>query len=152
MPSAADIGRTFAPVTAVVEAGRYDFFLKVTGEGNPIFRSDEAARAAGFRGRPVPPTYLFCLELMDTPNPFGFLDELGIDIAHLLHAEQRFDYRSPPCIGDAVTFRTRVADVFEKKGGALTFAILDTEASAAGLGTLASLRKTLVVRRPEATA
>ena len=152
MPSAADIGRTFAPVTAIVEAGRYDFFLKATGEENPVFRSDAAARAAGYRARPVPPTYLFCLEMMDAPDPFAFLRELGIDLAHLLHGEQRFDYHAPACVGDAVTFRTRVADVFEKKGGALTFAVLDTRAETAGIGDLASLRKTLVVRRPDAAA
>jgi hypothetical protein len=150
VPTPGDIGRTFAPVTAKVEAGRFDFFLKTTGETNPLYRSEAAARSAGYRGRPVPPTYLFCLEMMDAPNPFAFLEELGIDLAHLLHAEQRFDYRAPACVGDSVTFLTRVTDVFEKKGGALTFTVLETSASAEGVGPVATLRKTLVVREPEA--
>ena len=100
----------------------------------------------------MPPTYLFCLEMTDTPDPFAFLRDLGIDLGHLLHAEQRFEFRRLACVGDVVTFSTEVTDVFEKRGGALTFAVLDTEAAGAGLGTLATLRKTLVVRRPGAVS
>ena len=59
------IGREFTPVTAHVEPGRLRFFAKAIGETNPVYRDAEAAAAAGYAALPVPPTYLFCLEMMD---------------------------------------------------------------------------------------
>ena len=64
------VGREFTPVTARVEPGRLRFFLNTLGEGNPVYRDEKAARAAGFSASPVPPTYLFCLEMMDATEPF----------------------------------------------------------------------------------
>ena len=51
------VGRAFTPVTARVEPGRLRFFLNTLGENNPVYRDGDAP--------PVPPTYLFCLEMMD---------------------------------------------------------------------------------------
>ena len=33
----------------------------------------------------MPPTYLFCLEMMDAAEPYEFLTALGIDLARVLH-------------------------------------------------------------------
>ncbi len=52
---------------------------------------------------PVPPTYLFCLEMMDAERPFEFLTELKIDLARVLHGEQRFTYHAPAVVGDKLT-------------------------------------------------
>jgi hypothetical protein len=52
------VGREFTPVTARVEPGRLRFFLDTLGEDNPVYRDENAARAAGYSARPVPPTYL----------------------------------------------------------------------------------------------
>ena len=56
------VGRSFTPVTARVEPGRLRYFLDTLGEQNPLYRDAGAARAAGYSARPMPPTYLFCLE------------------------------------------------------------------------------------------
>lgn len=64
------VGRCFTPVTARVEPGRLRYFLNTLGEQNPVYRDADAARASGFAGTPVPPTYLFCLEMMDVDDPF----------------------------------------------------------------------------------
>ena len=63
------VGRSFTPVTAHVEPGRLRFFPNTLGENNPLYRDEAAARAAGYAARPVPPTYLFCLEMMDAEQP-----------------------------------------------------------------------------------
>ncbi len=89
------VGRSFTPVTARVEPGRLRYFLNTIGERNAVYRDDAAARTAGYPAAPIPPTYLFCLELMDAERPFEFLTELGIDLARVLHGEQRFTYRAP---------------------------------------------------------
>ena len=120
------IGVNFTPVQARVEPGRLRYFLETMGERNPLFRDAAAAKAAGFAGAPVPPTYLFCLEMMDSENPFEFLKTLNIDIGRILHGEQSFDYHAPVVVGDTLTFQSRVADVADKKGGAMTIVNVET--------------------------
>ncbi len=58
-------GRRFAPTHARVEPERPRYFFNTLGETKPVYRDPAAAEAAGLPGRPIPPTYLFCLELMD---------------------------------------------------------------------------------------
>ena len=62
------IGHRLAPFTVDVEPGRLRFFAKATGHDDPVYGDEEAARAAGHPGLPVPPTFFFCLE-MESPNP-----------------------------------------------------------------------------------
>ena len=64
------IGRSLAPVTAHVEPGRLRFFRETLGERNPAYTDAGAAKAAGYAAIPVPPTYLFCLEMMDAEQAF----------------------------------------------------------------------------------
>lgn len=140
------IGRTFSPVTAHVEPGRLRYFLNTIGESNPAFRDAEAAAAAGYAGVPIPPTYLFCLEMMDAERPFEFLEALDIDLARVLHGEQRFAYHAPAVIGDTLTFRSEVGDVVAKKGGALTFITVATKVSNQHGTHVADAVRTIVVR------
>jgi len=132
------VGRSFTPVTARVEPGRLRFFLDTLGETNPLYRGGAAA--------PVPPTYLFCLEMMDAAEPFEFLTALGIDLARVLHGEQRFDYHAPVVIGDTLTFRPRVASVTEKKGGAMTLIVVETAVTNQAGIHVADTSRTIVVR------
>ena len=144
------VGRTFAPTTAQVEPGRLRYFLETTGERNPIYRDPEAADAAGYSAVPIPPTYLFCLEMMDAENPFEVLGALDIDLARVLHGEQSFVYHTPAVVGDVLTFRPRVSDVTEKKGGALTLIGVVTEVTRQDGVHIADLKRTIVVRNPKA--
>ncbi|MGY4569684.1 MaoC family dehydratase [Bradyrhizobium pachyrhizi] len=140
------VGRTFTPVTARVEPGRLRFFLDTLGETNAIYRDEATAQAAGFTAAPVPPTYLFCLEMMDAPDPFEFLTALGIDLARVLHGEQRFDYHAPVMVGDTLTFRPRVTGVTDKKGGAMTLIVVDTPVTNQTGVHVADVSRTVVVR------
>jgi hypothetical protein len=83
MVDASAIGMTFEPAYARVEPGRLRFFLDTLGETNRVYRAREAAKEAGFAERPIPPTYLSCLELMDR-KPFEMLEALKIDISRTL--------------------------------------------------------------------
>ena len=140
------VGRAFTPVTAHVEPGRLRFFLDTIGETNPLYRDESAARAAGYAAAAVPPTYLFCLEMMDAAEPFEFLTALDIDLARVLHGEQRFDYHAPVVVGDTVTFKPRVTSVTEKKGGAMTLIVVETEVTNQHGVHVANLSRTVVVR------
>ena len=132
------VGRQFTPVTARVEPGRLRFFLDTLGETNPLYRAPAAA--------PVPPTYLFCLEMMDAAEPFEFLTALGIDLATVLHGEQRFDYHAPVVVGDTLTFKPRVTGVTDKKGGAMTLIVVETAVTNQNDVHVADTSRTIVVR------
>jgi len=132
------VGRAFTPVTARVEPGRLRFFLDTLGERNPVYRDDKAA--------PVPPTYLFCLEMMDATEPFEFLNALDIDLARVLHGEQRFDYHAPVVVGDTLTFKPRVTGVTDKKGGAMTLIVVETAVTNQDGVHVADTSRTVVVR------
>lgn len=140
------VGRSFTPVTARVEPGRLRFFLNTLGEQNPLYRDEAAARAAGYPARPIPPTYLFCLELMDAERPFEFLTELNIDLARVLHGEQRFTYHAPVVVGDTLTFKSHVTNVADKKGGAMTMVVVETEITNQHGAHVADTARTIVVR------
>ena len=140
------IGLTLAPVHARVEPGRLLFFLDVLGERNAVYRDLAAARAAGFSERPIPPTYLFCLEMMDGEKPFEMLEALKIDISRILHGEQRFVYRAPVHVGDELTFETSVTGVQHKKGGALTMIDVTTKVANQHGEPVADCVRVVVVR------
>lgn len=140
------VGRRFSPVTARVEPGRLRYFFNTTGEANPVYRDEAAAKAAGYAGAPVPPTYLFCLEMMDNDRPFEFLEALNIDLARVLHGEQGFTYHAPIIVGDTLTFVSEVTDVAVKKGGALTFVGVKTKVTNQDGRHVADTTRTIVVR------
>ncbi|MCL2582734.1 MAG: MaoC family dehydratase N-terminal domain-containing protein [Streptosporangiales bacterium] len=141
------IGRKLPGFTAVAERGRLAFFARVIGEDDPVYRDVTAARTAGFRDIPLPPTFLFSLEL-ERPDPRAILAELGIDMREVLHGEQEFRYHRVACAGEELRFEPRIADYYEKKGGALRFLVRETEVTADG-EPVAVLVNTLVARRLE---
>ena len=140
------VGRRFTPVTAHVEPGRLRYFFNTLGETNPVYRDPAAARAGGYAGVPVPPTYLFCLEMMDADTPFEFLTALDIDIARVLHGEQSFTYHAPVVVGDTLTFRPQVKSVTDKKGGAMTLIEVETAVVNQHGVHVADTTRTIVVR------
>ena len=139
------IGWESEPHTIEVEKGRLCFFAEVLGETNPIYTDEKAAQAAGYRSLLAPPTFPFCLE-MDTAVSFGILKMLSVNLGQILHGEQSFTYHLPICAGDRLTFRTRIADIYEKKGGALQFIVQETTSVNQDNQLTTVLRSIIVVR------
>lgn len=71
---------------------------------------------------------------------------MGIQLGKILHAEQAFTYHEPICAGDTITLQSKVADIFDKKGGALEFVVQDYTAKNQDGELVAELRRTIVVR------
>jgi acyl dehydratase len=135
-----------APITADVNRGRLRFFAKAIGETNPIYVDVDAAEAAGHRDLPVPPTFFFSLEL-DSPDPFGYVSDLGVDLRRVLHGEQSFNYHHLAHAGDTLTIQPRIVDVYVKKAGALEFVVKQTEVTR-GDKLIATVQSVIVVQNP----
>ena len=118
------IGHEFKPVNTLVELGKLRFFAKATGETKPLYSNTEAAQAAGYSGVPIPPTYLFSLDL-DSDELLPVVSVLGLDIGRVLHGTQEFEYFAPICVGDQILVTSKIKDIFDKKNGALDFVVLE---------------------------
>ena len=139
------IGHTLPPFEVEVEKGRLRFFAKATGQTDPVYIDEAAARAAGHPGLPVPPSFFFCLE-MESPNPAAIRELLGMDYRSLLHGEQGFSYHAMAHAGDTLRFEQRIADIYDKKGGALEVVVRHTRVSNQRDELVAELRCVTVVR------
>ncbi|WP_137921015.1 MaoC family dehydratase N-terminal domain-containing protein [Hydrogenophaga sp. 2FB] len=145
MPDKSLIGRKLNEGTSEVEKGRLRFFAKATGQLDPVYSDEVAARAAGHPSLPVPPTFLMCMNSEFSNLPV-MLETLQMDLARLLHAEQSFAYHRMAYAGDTLSFETQVADVYEKKGGALQFVVNATRVTNQKGEHVADLRCALVQR------
>ncbi|NLP60673.1 MaoC family dehydratase N-terminal domain-containing protein [Paraburkholderia sacchari] len=138
------IGKTIPAYRAVAEAGQLRFFAKATGETNPVYFDEAAARDAGHPSLPLPPTFLFSLEFQQPDT--GWRQELGIELARILHGEQSFTYHRLAYAGDVLCFESRIADIYDKKGGALQFVVRETRVTNQRGEHVADLRGVLVQR------
>jgi len=139
------IGYEVPPTLWDVEKGRIRFFAEVIGNADPIYLDEAAAKAAGYRNVVAPPTFIFGAE-SDSGVLMKLLDTLKIDLREVLHGEQRFDYHAPVCAGDTLRFQTRVADIYDKKDGALEFVVNDTKVTNQLGEHVADLHSVIVVR------
>ncbi len=140
-------GRALSPHSLMVERGRLIFFAKATGQRDPVYTDVSAALAAGHPDLPVPPTFLFCL-CMDSPTFAEFHTLLGMDMPRILHGEQSFTYHTMAHAGDLLTFEPKIEDVFDKRGGALEFAVRATRVTNARGEQVADLKEVLVQHAP----
>ena len=98
---AAVAGRTYPAVKFEIERERVEEFARAIG----------ADPADG-----VPPTFAAVYSLGATaPQLFGD-EEAAVDFAHLLHAEQSFEFDRHPRVGESVTSRAHVASDTERRG------------------------------------
>ncbi|MFK0089645.1 MaoC family dehydratase N-terminal domain-containing protein [Pseudomonas sp. NPDC090755] len=138
------IGKQLAPFQVTADAGQLRFFAKAIGETNPIYFSEQVARDAGHPGLPLPPTMLFSLAF-ENPSQ-GWRDELGIIASRILHGEESFTYHRMAYAGDTLRFDVRIADIYDKKGGALEFVVRETRVTNQRNEHVADLRTVLVQR------
>jgi acyl dehydratase len=141
------VGTVLPPISMEMERGRLAAFARATGATDPVYADLDAARAAGHRDIPVPPTFLFAIEL-EQPDPFFWAADLGIDLRYVLHGEQRFDYHRMAYAGERLTATGTITDIYAKRGGALEFVVKKTVVTDESGGPVADLTAVIVVRNP----
>ncbi|MFI0454237.1 MaoC family dehydratase N-terminal domain-containing protein [Actinomadura sp. 6N118] len=103
------IGRTFPP-SEPYEVSRVKIreFADAIGDRNPVYRDPEAAKAAGHPDVIAPPTFPIVVSL---GGPAIVDPELGLNLAMVVHGEQRFEYRRPLQAGDVVTCTSTITEI-----------------------------------------
>lgn len=139
------IGHELPPAILPIERTRLQFFAKAIGETDPVYTDVTAAREAGYPDLPAPPTFLFAAEL-DSGAIDLLLERLEIPLPKLLHGEQSFSYHRPACVGDTVTVRSVIQDIYDKRNGALEFVVKTSHATNQRDELVAELRTVLVCR------
>lgn len=108
-----------------VEKGQLKLFAMATGESDPAYSSEEAARARGYRNIPAPPTFVFGLTLL-APAKKGSMIDMVDNVGAVLHGEQEFTYHQMIYAGDRLRLKTKTVDIYDKKGGKMEFIVQDT--------------------------
>lgn len=145
------VGVVSEPRTIEVEKGQLRFFARATGETNPIYFDEEAARNAGHPALPAPPTFAFSLHL-GAPAKRGGMADMKIDVRRILHGEQAFTHFQMIYAGDLITLVTRTHDIYQRKGGALEFVVQDTTLTNQRGQVCVEMRTVMVVRNQSAGA
>jgi hydroxyacyl-ACP dehydratase HTD2-like protein with hotdog domain len=138
------VGFTTEPTTAVVDGWRVKLFCQAIGETDAVYWDPAESRAAGHPACPVPPTFLKAIE-GEHFSSAQLLQVLDVPVRSVLHAEQAFKYVGPVHVGDRVEVSRTVADIYDKKEGAMTFIVVDSHFRVAGR-PVATSRQTILVR------
>jgi len=105
------IGRSYPPgVPYEVSRVKIKEFAAAIGDGNPIYRDREAARAAGHPDVVAPPTFPIVFSLAAGGEALADPD-LGLNFAMVVHGEQRFEYVRPIYAGDELIARATITDI-----------------------------------------
>jgi len=125
------IGVDGPEVTGPVEAGHVRRFVEAIGDSNPRWT------------REVPPTFLVALAPVSVH--MSDAEEFGTG---WLNGGNRFEYFAPVMIGDQITAKGRVVDVYDKAGssGNLLFIVFETDYTNQRGTRVARLRGTMIRR------
>jgi hypothetical protein len=144
MIDSAHIGFTTAPTSVTIDAWRVKLFCQAIGETDPVYWDASAAADAGYAACPVPPTFLKAIET-DHFNRAQLMEQLGVPLRSVLHAAQRFDYLAPLHVDERIEVSRRITDSYDKRDGALSFIVIDTQYLRDGI-TIGTSRQTIVAR------
>lgn len=133
MPDPSHVGRVYRAPGLVVE-----------GERARAFAAAIAGADAVAEPEAVPPTFAAVYCLFPTLGQLFGDPDVGLDLAGLVHGEQRFSFHEPVRPGDVIDSRARIASVQEKRG--MTFIEVDLESAREDGRPVCSGRALLIVR------
>ena len=113
-----------------IEEGMIKRFAEAIGDNNPLYHNSEFARKSPFGGIIAPPTFVFEWNHREAL----WVDETGGYIAdtplpkRLVRAGNEMEFIQPLRPGDIITTRSRITQVYEKKGssGTMIFIICES--------------------------
>ncbi|HWI31887.1 MAG TPA: MaoC family dehydratase N-terminal domain-containing protein [Microbacterium sp.] len=113
------VGRAFPPTSPyLVGREKVREFARAVFADDPQHFDPEAARALGYADVVAPPTFAMVIQDQTLQQLLAEPDS-GIELAHVLHAEQRFAYSRPIVAGDELTGRLTVSGIRALGGNAM---------------------------------
>lgn len=149
----AAIGQESAPWTYEVTTTSVRAFARGVGYTDPVYFDVDAAKAAGYRNLPAPPTYLGTPVFIpgrsdDTfSNPREGQPRVNHGLKNVLDGGTEIEYYEDICAGDMLTGVSRVADlrVSDSKAiGKMLIVAIETRYSNQ-MGKLAALLRSQVI-------
>jgi hypothetical protein len=134
MPDSSHVGRRYQAPGQVIDGERAARFAASLAGGDPVAEPDA-----------VPPTYAAVYLMFPALGQIFGDDEVGINLAGLIHGEQGFTFHQPVQAGDVVDSEATIASVDQKRG--MTFIGVDMESTRQQDGTkVCSGRALLIIR------
>lgn len=144
MPLNQDLeGKEYGEVTFAVERDRVIQFADAIGEGDPVYRDAEAARAAGYPEQLAPPTFVTVMQIM-TSGQAVVDPDLGLDYSLVVHGEQEYEWHRPVMVGDRLRTTPRLAEIYAK--GPNEYLVIESVIKDAAGETVVVARTTLLSR------
>ena len=118
----ARIGEETPPYAFDIEKGDLLRFAESTGETNPIYVDEVAARASRYGGLIAAPTFLITMRILQAR-----LQTLDRPLPNSVDGGTVWTYHEPIRPGDRITGRARLADLYEKDGrfGRMLFQVVE---------------------------
>lgn len=137
------IGHEYPPYSFPVEHGKIREFARAIKDDDPVLHDVDAARAAGYRHLPAPPTFSAVTAHWAPPTD---RDVLGLDLRRVLAGGAEWEYLGEITAGDVLTVRSRVADMTDKIGsrGPMTLVTIENTFTNQHDQTVLRLRTTVI--------
>ena len=133
MPDASHVGRRYEAAGFVVEAERAGAFAKAIAGGDEPFEPES-----------VPPTFAAVYCLFPTLAQLFTDEEVGINLAGLVHGEQSFAWPHPIHAGDTIDSTAEISSVEDKRG--MTFVGINIEAKNQNGEPVCTGRSLMIIR------
>jgi len=131
------IGREAPPWTIVVSQLDVKRFAVATDDLNPLYLDEEKAKQSCYGGLIAPP--LFYMAPLTEPVPESALRPDGLpyegkfpipptSLPRLMDGGTEIEFFVPICVGDVLTGRSKIVDIYQKEGqsGPLIFVVRET--------------------------
>jgi len=127
------IGTAAEPIRFDIERGLIARFVQAVGDSNPLWQNEEYARKTGYGGIVAPPWLLCALMTVSLPDsrprsvPLP-VPEVPPPREHILDGGEEWEFFLPMRLGDTITSRSKLVNVFEREGrlGKMLFFVYQT--------------------------
>jgi len=127
------IGAEGKPVTLEIEKGLVRRYVEAVGDTNPLWQDEEYAKTTKYEGIAAPP-WLLCASMAMFPTISQakmiptVIPEALLPHEHVLDGGGEWEFFLPLRVGDTITSRTKLINVFEREGkiGKMLFFVYET--------------------------
>ncbi len=139
------IGKSYEPISLIIEEKEVVSFSEATKQEDEIFFNKIVAQNEGFPNIVCPPTYLISIGMKK--NILNkCLKDLGMSLEKIIDAEQDFNYSDLVFVQDKISMNTAFKNAYEKNEGRLMFFVYESRFYNQNKVEVCIMNNTLLVR------